>query len=187
MTDQQYISAFRQNNQTAITDFYECNERSFKRSISNKFHTLNADLLAEVYLDSVCRLWEIIKRGKLTENMLTRPLAGYLYGIGEKVMLEHLRKEKELVFDDEHIQLQAEIDIEESLRAYERTEQQQMIQETVNNMGKPCAPLLLKFYWESLSMDDIAIELGYKNADSAKTQKNRCMKKLKTIFSKNND
>ena len=56
------------------------------------------------------------------------------------------------------------------------------IKEVVEAMDTPCAPLLLKFYWEGYSMDEIAIQLGYANANSAKTQKNKCMNKLKAIF-----
>jgi hypothetical protein len=49
-------------------------------------------------------------------------------------------------------------------------------------MGKPCAPLLLKFYWDAQSWEDIATELGYANANSAKTQKNKCMNKIKSLL-----
>jgi hypothetical protein len=69
-----------------------------------------------------------------------------------------------------------------SIEEYEITERNRAIQDTVNNMGKPCAPLLLKFYWDQLSWDIIAQQLGYANANSAKTQKNKCMNKLKNLF-----
>lgn len=56
------------------------------------------------------------------------------------------------------------------------------IRQAVHNMGEPCAPLLLHFYWDQLSMDDIANKLSYKDSNSAKTQKYKCIQKLKSIF-----
>lgn len=184
MTDIEFISAFRSNNQKVIADFYARHERTFKRSIGAKFRIANEDVLADVYQETVCRLWEFIQREKLTEQTITTSLAAYLYGIGQKVMLEYLRKEKDVPIDDELLQVKADNDIAASVKEYELDETQQLIRETVNNMGKPCAPILLKFYWEGFSMDDIALELGYSSADSAKTQKNKCMNKLKALFRK---
>jgi hypothetical protein len=56
-----------------------------------------------------------------------------------------------------------------------------IIKDIVDHMGKPCAPLLNLFYWEKKSWAMIADELEYSGADSAKTQKNKCMGKLKKI------
>lgn len=56
-----------------------------------------------------------------------------------------------------------------------------IIKELVDNMGEPCEPLLMSFYWEKKSWAIIAEELEYSGADSAKTQKNKCMGKLKKI------
>jgi len=56
-----------------------------------------------------------------------------------------------------------------------------IIKEVVDSMGEPCEPLLRNFYWEKKSWAIIAKELVYSGADSAKTQKNKCMGKLKKI------
>lgn len=56
-----------------------------------------------------------------------------------------------------------------------------IIKEAVDSMEGPCAPLLNLFYWEKKSWAIIAEELEYSGADSAKTQKNKCMGKLKKI------
>ena len=63
----------------------------------------------------------------------------------------------------------------------ERTMREVIIKELVDNMGDPCEPLLKGFYFEQKSMAKLAGELKYSNADSAKTQKNKCMGKLKAI------
>lgn len=46
-------------------------------------------------------------------------------------------------------------------------------------MKESCVKLLTKFYFEKMSWEVISQQLGYSSADSAKTQKNKCMAKLK--------
>lgn len=43
---------------------------------------------------------------------------------------------------------------------------------------EPCAKIIKLFYYEDLSMTEIAEEIGYKNAATAKAKKNQCMNDL---------
>ena len=56
------------------------------------------------------------------------------------------------------------------------------VRKAVYKMGEPCSPLLLSFYWDKLSWENIAVLLHYKDANSAKTQKYKCIQKLKAQF-----
>lgn len=171
MTNKEYFIGFQTNDQQVITSFYEKFQPNFKRSLISKYTILDDEFLADVYQDTVIRLWENIQRGRITLDNLTSDLTGYLFGIGENVLREQLRKKKEILIEDLPESPDPANDI-----------LQDEIKEVVEAMDTPCAPLLLKFYWEGYSMDEIAIQLGYANANSAKTQKNKCMNKLKAIF-----
>lgn len=64
-------------------------------------------------------------------------------------------------------------------------EQEQLITEVrnlVENMTDPCKTILWAFYWEGKSMSEIANENGYTGKDVAKSQKSRCMTKVKTAM-----
>ena len=52
-------------------------------------------------------------------------------------------------------------------------------------LGEPCATLIKDFYIQKLSMDDIAEKFGYTNADNAKNQKYKCLQRLKKCFFEN--
>jgi RNA polymerase sigma factor (sigma-70 family) len=52
----------------------------------------------------------------------------------------------------------------------------------MEELGEPCASLLKAFYNEHKSMQDIAALFGYTNPDNAKTQKYKCLTRLKKIF-----
>ncbi len=62
------------------------------------------------------------------------------------------------------------------------SEQEVAVRKAVYAMGEPCAPLLLLFYWDKLTWEDIALQLHYKDANSAKSQKYKCIQKLKAKF-----
>ena len=51
-----------------------------------------------------------------------------------------------------------------------------------NKIGEPCKSLLEAYYIQKKSMPEIAEHFGYTNADNAKTQKYKCLVRLKKIF-----
>lgn len=180
MTNNDYYIGFQNNDKNIIAIFYEKFAYTIKQQLRTKYSSLylDDDFLADIYQETIIRLWENIHRNRITIGTLTTNIAGYLYGIGENVLREQLRRNKELSIED----FPPLSDTNDDVLQYEVSERSKAIKETVNKMDKPCAPLLLKFYWEGYSMDEIAIQLGYANANSAKTQKNKCMNKLKAIF-----
>jgi len=58
----------------------------------------------------------------------------------------------------------------------------EMMHSAINNLGEPCKSLLESFYFKNKSMLDIAQDFGYTNAENAKTQKYKCLMRLKKIF-----
>jgi RNA polymerase sigma factor (sigma-70 family) len=52
----------------------------------------------------------------------------------------------------------------------------------MEELGEPCRSLLKAFYNEDKSMQDIAALFGYTNPDNAKTQKYKCLMRLKKLF-----
>lgn len=52
----------------------------------------------------------------------------------------------------------------------------------LEKLGEPCRSLLKAFYHEDKSMQQIAEDFGYTNADNAKTQKYKCLTRLRKLF-----
>lgn len=55
----------------------------------------------------------------------------------------------------------------------------------LEQIGEPCRSLLKAFYHHDKSMQEIAASFGYTNPDNAKTQKYKCLMRLKKLFFKN--
>jgi len=76
------------------------------------------------------------------------------------------------------------------IRAYEDDvkvhEEREVYFEQLNaameELGEPCKGLLKAFYNENKSMQEIAGLFGYTNPDNAKTQKYKCLARLKKLF-----
>ena len=49
-------------------------------------------------------------------------------------------------------------------------------------IGEPCKGLLEAFYINKKQMQEIAVLFNYTNADNAKTQKYKCLNRLKKLF-----
>lgn len=54
----------------------------------------------------------------------------------------------------------------------------------VSTLKAPCDELLIAQYWYRLSGTEIAKRLGYNSADSVKSQKFKCIRKLRTMIAK---
>ena len=57
-----------------------------------------------------------------------------------------------------------------------------LMEKAMNSIGEPCKSLLEAFYMQKKGMQEIAADFGYTNADNAKTQKYKCLMRLKKIF-----
>ena len=52
----------------------------------------------------------------------------------------------------------------------------------LQQLGEPCKTIIEDFYINNRSMQEICGSFGYTNADNAKTQKYKCLQRLKKLF-----
>ncbi len=57
-----------------------------------------------------------------------------------------------------------------------------LMEKALLKIGEPCKGILDAYYIQKKSMPEIASNFGYTNADNAKTQKYKCLIRLKKIF-----
>ena len=181
MRDADYIAGFKSNNEAVITSFYN----EFKGGFIAFFRThygKTDDYLIDLFQDCCLILWQNIRDGKLREDNLSSSLSTYLLSIGKYTMMARDRKYKEILDDEAISRLRFVESDEEELK--NRIEREEFIGRIVSEMKSPCAELLRAFYWDRLSGQQIAQKLGYSNPDSVKTQKHKCMGKLKALIGK---
>jgi RNA polymerase sigma-70 factor (ECF subfamily) len=134
--------------------------------------------LQDIYSEAFCKLCDKIYNNTLNASTLTSTLKSYLFGIGKFMMMEHRRKLKNGAL----VILSDIPDIVEDDSGF-IIENEKIVAAALDQLGEPCHSLLVKKYWEGKSGEEIAVELNYKNADSVKTQRYRCMDKLRVQLS----
>ena len=124
--------------------------------------------IEDAYQDTMMDFYNNIQRGSLTE--ISRSLSAYIIQIG-KVKLIKLSDKKNLFVTLNNI---------EELTALQNYDHRidDMVKFVFGNVSENCKKILDLFYFKRKSMDEIATELGYKNADTVKAKKNRCISKL---------
>ena len=193
MTDKDYIRRFTVNDQTAMAGFYDRVYPQFVSYFRNKFKKPE-EYSMDLFHDSYMAMYDNILCGKLTPENLTSSLYQYLLGIAIRKMQAGDRKNHE--FDkvnlyrrgedeDEILDIRVQrqlMDVADNEEAEKKQEElKDFVERAVEELKPPCDELLRHFYWDRLSGVEIAETMNYSNADSVKTQKNKCMKKLKPI------
>ena len=181
MTDIEIIKAFRTSNQRVIHQSYYAMREKFFSYISRVCSSIDNSSIEDIYHTSLIELQQNILNERLTEGNLKCSLQTYLNSIGYNVAMSNIRKQHIVyVNNPEHSQR----GIYNPMPLIIEHENFKIIHKVISEMGKPCAPILVAYYWNNLKMERIAKKLGYKNADSVKAQKNRCMNKLKEYITK---
>ncbi|MBP5476159.1 MAG: sigma-70 family RNA polymerase sigma factor [Paludibacteraceae bacterium] len=180
MNDKDYIQALAQGDNTAIRRLYSELREPFFRYFLNHYR-LDDDTMADLLQEAVIGTWKNVQRGTLTTDNLTCRLSTYVITIGIHRHLAATRQTDKFVPLDteQHSGLQDMPD-----DGIYDTERENAIARAVEQMTEPCNTLLRLFYYENKDMESIAQEMNYPSADAAKTQKYRCMQKLKTVFAK---
>lgn len=200
MTDKEIIESFLNNDQMGIRKVYYAWRVPFEQSLMRLLP--NTDDMDDAYQEAFIRLQQHILTERLTADNIQKSVLAYFKTIGRYVALEIINQrnkgqnhtdeendidtiniKEELEFsdepmDDEPLSSDQSFDPNDDMDTQER---ERIIRSLVEQLGKPCAPLLLGHLWENKSMEILAQELGYSNADSAKSQKAKCMKKVKTF------
>jgi RNA polymerase sigma-70 factor (ECF subfamily) len=138
---------------------------------------LSKDEAEEVFQTSLVLLYDNVVTGKLTE--LTANIKTYLFAIIKNKII-HLNRSKNRFSAYDATELLSGVIDEE----YEEISQEDLLKasKSMTRLGEPCKTLLELSYYQELSMEEISNLMGYKNADTTKNLKYKCLKRLQKIF-----
>ncbi len=116
------------------------------------------------------------------ENMVAEKFRGdsgimtYLHSICQNRWHTYTRRKKNVLIDNysDFVNLVYEDSTEEEL-----SERAKYAETLLSSTTDRCKEILTAYYYDNLSMEQVAGRLGYTNADNAKNQKAKCMDKLR--------
>ncbi len=140
-----------------------------------KTYGCSADEAKDSYQNAIIIVYENVVNGKLTE--LNSSAKTYLFAVGKNKIRELKRQEHK----KDTLDLVPDLPIEEELEAFD-AEALELAQKSLEQLGEPCKSLLQEFYYHKSTMTQIMEKLGYKNEDTAKNQKYKCLVRLRKIY-----
>ena len=120
----------------------------------------------DVYQDALIVFWQKATSGNL---VLTSKMSTYIYSICQNLWRKELDRKKRLSNEEKDSSVTLDT---------ETTEREKIIAKCIDQLDSTCKKVLMYYYFEEMSMQDIADKLGFANTDTAKTKKYKCKKKL---------
>lgn len=163
------------NDRTAIETIYREHYAMIQAMILN--NSGNTEEARDIFQEAMIVLYERASSGSFE---LHCQLKTYLYSVCKRLWLKRLQQLQ-------RYSLQADTDetvpVDEELDNHEKKDADFQLMETaLARIGEPCKSLLEAYYLQKKHMQEIAADFGYTNADNAKTQKYKCLMRLKKLF-----
>ncbi len=120
----------------------------------------------DVYQDALVVFWQKARSGNL---VMTSKISTYIYSICQNLWRKELDRKKRLSNEEKDSAETPDMDA---------TEREKIIGKCLEQLGDTCRKVLMYYYFDEMSMQEIADKLGFANTDTAKTKKYKCKQKL---------
>jgi len=168
MKDSEILAAISKGDERALDYLYKKYYRMMtKIVISNSGTETEAK---DIYQDALIVFWQKVVSGNL---VLTSKISTYIYSICLNLWRKELDRKSRLSHEEKDgVQI-----IE-----FEKEERLKIINECINRLGDTCKKILTYYYFDGMSMNEIAEKLDFANTDTAKTKKYKCKKRLDKLI-----
>lgn len=174
-SDSRVLDLIRKGEEEALVMLYKANRQSITSYVTRNHgtHEDGEDMLQE----ALTVLWERVRAGRFE---YAAKLSTFLYATVKNMWMRQLaRRRREMpmageadVPSDDPSPLDLLIDSDEA----------RGVRQALNRLGDPCRKLLMLFYWEEKTMEEIAAAMGFANAETAKSKKYQCKEMLKKLL-----
>lgn len=132
----------------------------------------------DVYQEAIIVLCEKVYQGSFELNS---KLKTFIYSVSRRLWLKRLQVKTR--FSGELKDFEEIMAPEDELDHHHKKEENFLAMGVaLQKLGEPCKTLIEDFYMHEQSMVQISEKFGYTNPDNAKTQKYKCLMRLKKLF-----
>ncbi|MEZ4920413.1 MAG: sigma-70 family RNA polymerase sigma factor [Saprospiraceae bacterium] len=175
------LEKFRQNPDEALAQLYRSYRGRFVQW-ARGWCKLDEAELAEIFQDAVVIFWNNIREQKLTQ--LKAASHTYVFSVGRRLILSKFRQMA-------RTQLLGDAALPEAAENWDpgienlmiQDEDAEMLSHKLEQLGEPCYTLLKLSFYESKRSAEIAAQMNYSSDDVVRTQKKRCLDRLRKLFS----
>ncbi|MFK8103869.1 MAG: RNA polymerase sigma factor [Saprospiraceae bacterium] len=131
----------------------------------------------DVFQDGLIYLYKLVRQNR---EKTIRNIEAYFFTICRNLWLKELKRRKKSVDLEESHHLEATDDL--ILDKMMDKEKKNILMELMNTLGDSCQKILIYYYFEKLSMKEIAQQMNLANDQVAKNKKSNCLKQLRNII-----
>lgn len=178
LSDEEMISLIRKGDSKGLTALYE----AFRSEFVNwavRYTRCEEEDAFDYYQATVIIVYDNVHAGKIED--LKSSLKTYLFSVGKNLAWQHKRQKVRTEKTNADYYLQVHMNNLDEQNQLIQENNLELISKSFNQLGNPCHSLLDLFYYQKKNMEEIAIELNYKNSETAKNQKYKCMERLRKL------
>jgi RNA polymerase sigma factor (sigma-70 family) len=174
--EQEFLKGLAQNDKNSIEAIYRENYGAIQSFVLN--NNGSTEEARDIFQEAMIVLYE---KSRSPTFILTCQIKTYLYSICRRLWLKRLQQLSRYTAQVDS--LEETVPVDEEIEDHEKHNEDFILMENaMAKIGEPCKSLLDAYYIQKKSMQDIAGDFGYTNADNAKTQKYKCLLRLKKLF-----
>ena len=175
MVEDTRILRLKRGDQEALAEIYSEYREGFLHWITNT-HQCTRDEAVEIFQHSILTFYENVVEGSF-EGLKTAGIKTYIYSIGKNKLLGDYRKNMR-ISSTESVDAEENSEIEVDVE-HIKSQKLETIKKAIQDLGDPCKKLLELFYFNNLSNDEIAEIMDYKNGNTVKNLKYKCIQRIK--------
>jgi len=171
------LKGLARSDKRSVEVIYSQNYNLVQALVVNNNGTI--DDAKDIFQEAMMVLFDKARSGNFELNCQIRT---YLYSVARRLWLKRLSQGNRHIadFDDTN---ETQIAVDSDMADHEQKDAEfDMMHTAISTLGEPCKSLLEAFYFKNHSMQEIAENFGYTNSENAKTQKYKCLMRLKKIF-----
>jgi len=169
------LKGLARNDKKAIETIYKENYNMVQALVIN--NNGSSEDAKDIFQEAMIVLYQKVQSGSFELNCQIKT---FVYSVSRRLWLKKLMQQNRfLISEDGTNTVIVDDDVEEHER---RNTEFTMMEKAMGSIGEPCKSILEAFYMQKRSMQEIAADFGYTNAENAKNQKYKCLMRLKKLF-----
>lgn len=180
-TEQELLTGLAAGTRAATEDIYRQHYNTITKWIQSNGG--DPDDATDIYQEAMVVLYE---KAQNEEFRLTCKIGTYLFAISKNLWYKKIQQQQKMPLrlpdtagQDDRMDWASDDDINVHK---ERELHYAQLNAALDKLGEPCSSLLKSFYHKDKSMQEIAADFGYTNPENAKTQKYKCLARLRKLF-----
>ena len=178
MSEHSMILQLRYGNVQVLEKIYSEFRAAFINWMAHAYQCDREEAL-EIYQFVILTFYENVLEGKF-DGSSSASIKTYLFSIGKNKMLAERRKgarfEEVKDTSDEKV---IHFDFDAGTPNDPRLE---VAKRVIEKVGNPCKQLLELFYFNNLDHEEIAVVMGYKNGNTVKNLKYKCVQRIRKLL-----